>query len=77
MALVHARVFEEMKGLTADVKRDMARVLTDGVGRGLNPRDIARNHRPDRHREAPANRIARTEVTTALRRAKDGMKING
>jgi hypothetical protein len=32
MALVHARVFEEMKGLTADVKRDMARVLTDGVG---------------------------------------------
>lgn len=40
MALVHARVFEEMKGLTADVKRDMARVLTDGVGRGLNPRTL-------------------------------------
>lgn len=71
MALVHARVFEEMKGLTADVKRDMARVLTDGVGRGLNPRDIARNLTDQTGIEKRrANRIARTEVTTALRRAK-------
>ncbi|ALQ48073.1 Phage head decoration protein [Raoultella ornithinolytica] len=71
MALVHARVFEEMKGLTAEVKRDMARVLTDGVGRGLNPREVAQNLTEqvgiERRR---ANRIARTEVTTALRRAK-------
>ncbi|EKL0728836.1 phage head morphogenesis protein, partial [Enterobacter hormaechei] len=71
MALVHARVFEEMKGLTADVKRDMARVLTDGVGRGLNPLDIARNLTDQTGIEKRrANRIARTEVTTALRRAK-------
>ncbi len=71
MALVHARVFEEMKGLSANVKRDMARVLTDGVGRGLNPREVARNLTEqvgiERRR---ANRIARTEVTTALRRAR-------
>ena len=60
-----------MKGLTADVKRDMARVLTDGVGRGLNPRDIARNLTDQTGIEKRrANRIARTEVTTALRRAK-------
>lgn len=71
MALVHARVFEEVKGLTADVKRDMARVLTDGVGRGLNPLDIARNLTEQTGIEKRrANRIARTEVTTALRRAK-------
>lgn len=71
MALVHARVFEEMKGLTADVKRDMARVLTDGVGRGLNPLDISRNLTEQTGIEKRrANRIARTEVTTALRRAK-------
>jgi hypothetical protein len=47
----------------------MARVLTDGVGRGLNPLDIARNL-TTRPVERRANRIARTEVTTALRRAK-------
>lgn len=71
MALVHARVFEEMKGLTAEVKRDMARVLTDGVGRGLNPREVARNLSEQVGIEKRrANRIARTEVTTALRRAK-------
>lgn len=71
MALVHARVFEEMKGLTAEVKRDMARVLTDGVGRGLNPLDIARNLTDQTGIEKRrANRIARTEVTTALRRAR-------
>ncbi|MEG5768413.1 phage minor head protein [Enterobacter roggenkampii] len=71
MALVHARVFEEMKGLTADVKRDMARVLTDGVGRGLNPLDIARNLTDQTGIEKRrANRIARTEVTNALRRAR-------
>lgn len=71
MALVHARVFEEMKGLSAEVKRDMARVLTDGVGRGLNPREVARNltERVGIEKRR-ANRIARTEVTTALRRAK-------
>lgn len=64
MALVHARVFEEMKGLTADVKRDMARVLTDGVGRGLNPLDIARNLTDQTGIEKRRlNRIARTEVT--------------
>ncbi|SXD23778.1 gp6 [Klebsiella quasipneumoniae] len=71
MALVHSRVFEEMKGLSADVKRDMARVLTDGVGRGLNPHEVARNLTEQVGIEKRrANRIARTEVTTALRRAK-------
>lgn len=71
MVLVHARMFEEMKGLSAEVKRDMARVLTDGVGRGLNPREVARNLTEQIGIEKRrANRIARTEVTTALRRAK-------
>src|SRR5690606_35387429 len=37
MALTRSRVFEEMKGLSGQVKADMARVLTDGIGRGLNP----------------------------------------
>lgn len=71
MALVNARMFEEMKGLSAEVKRDMARVLTDGIGRGLNPREVSRNLTEQIGIEKRrANRIARTEITTALRRAK-------
>ena len=71
MALVHARMFEEMKGLSAEVKRGMARVLTDGIGRGLNPREVSRNLTEQIGIEKRrANRIARTEVTTALRRAR-------
>lgn len=71
MALVRARVFEEMKGLSAQIKADMARVLTDGIARGLNPREVARNLNEQSGVEIRrANRIARTEVTTALRRAR-------
>ena len=71
MALVNARMFEEMKGLSAEVKRDMARVLTEGIGRGLNPREVSRNLTEQIGIEKRrANRIARTEITTALRRAK-------
>ncbi|HFZ1094917.1 TPA: phage minor head protein [Klebsiella oxytoca] len=71
MALVNARMFEEMKGLSGEVKRDMARVLTDGIGRGLNPREVSRNLTMQIGIEKRrANRIARTEITTALRRAK-------
>lgn len=70
--LVKARLFEEMKGLSQQTKADMARVLTEGVGRGLNPREIARNLEAEaasigRNRAAT---IARTEVPTALRRAR-------
>lgn len=71
MALVNARVFEEMKGLTAETKKNMARVLTDGIGRGLNPKEVARNLRAQAGIEKRrANTIARTELTTALRRAR-------
>ncbi|WP_145531220.1 phage minor head protein [Yersinia kristensenii] len=71
MALTYARVFEEMKGFTAKTKQEMARVLTDGVGRGLNPREVARNLRDQIGIETRrANRIAQTEIPGALRRAR-------
>ncbi len=71
MSLVYSRVFEEMKGFTAGTKRNMARVLTDGIGRGLNPREVARNLRDQVGVETRrANTIARTEITGALRRAR-------
>lgn len=71
MALVRAREFEEMRNLSADVKANMTRVLTDGIGRGLNPRVVARQLTEQAGIEARrAHRIARTEIPTALRRAR-------
>ncbi|EGQ7677947.1 phage head morphogenesis protein [Vibrio parahaemolyticus] len=71
IALINARVFEEMKGLTAEVKANMTRVLTDGLARGLNPLEIARTLKATTSlSQSRANRIARTEITTALRRAR-------
>ncbi|EOL9041348.1 phage minor head protein [Cronobacter turicensis] len=71
LVLVRARTFEEMKGLSADVKQNLSRVLTDGIGRGQNPKEVARRIRDQVGIEqGRANRIARTEITTALRRAR-------
>lgn len=71
LSLLRARQFEEMKGLSGQVKADMSRILSDGMGRGLNPRDIARNLTEQTGIEARrGHRIARTEVPMALRRAR-------
>lgn len=71
LTLIRMRGFEEMKKLSETVKANMARVLTDGVGRGLNPREVARNLTEQVGlEEFRAHRIARTEITTALRRAR-------
>lgn len=71
MAIIQARVFEDMEGFTATTKSAMSRVLTEGIGRGLNPLTIARNLN-DRvgTEEGRARRIARSEVPMALRRAR-------
>lgn len=71
LALIASREFEEMKGLAGDLKANMGRVLTDGLGRGMNPREIAKRLTSQAGiEERRAERIARTEVTTALRRAR-------
>lgn len=71
VALIAAREFEEMQGLGAQTKKNMARVLTDGLVRGKNPRDVAKALvRQAGIEESRANRIARTEITGALRRAR-------
>lgn len=71
MGLLRAREFEAMKGLSDDIKKDMAQILTDGMGRGLNPRDIADNlvkQTPIEQRRA--HRIARTEIPQAFKEAR-------
>ncbi|AXF52977.1 MAG: hypothetical protein [Caudoviricetes sp.] len=71
LILLRAREFEEMKHLTSSIKADMARILTDGMARGRNPLDIARNLQEQTEIEDyRARRIARTEINTALRRAR-------
>ena len=71
VGLIRAREFEEVKGLSGQVKADMSRVLTDGIARGLNPLEIAHNLKEfEGIEQFRANRIARTEITTALRRAR-------
>lgn len=71
LSLLRARQFEEMKGLSGQVKADMSRILSDGMGRGLSPRDIGRNLTEQTGIEARrGHRIARTEVPMALRRAR-------
>ncbi len=71
MALLRAREFEEMQGLSAGIKADLSRILTEGIGRGLNPRDIARNLNAQTDISiARAHRIARTEIPNALRTAR-------
>jgi SPP1 gp7 family putative phage head morphogenesis protein len=71
IALIASREYEEMLGLGAEVKKNMGRVLTDGVARGRNPREVAKDlTRQLGIEESRARRIARTEITTALRRAR-------
>lgn len=70
-ALVGSRVFEEMKGFEGDTGRDLARVLRQAVQDGLNPRDVVGTIK-ERFgvSESRAKRIATTEISGALRRAR-------
>ena len=66
-----ARQFENMKGLTAETKASMSRILVDGFSQGLNPRDVARTLTEQAGIEARrGHRIARTEIPNALRQAR-------
>lgn len=71
IALIKTREFEEMKGFSGSLKADLSRTLTDGLARGLNPKQIADNLvAQGLTDDARGARIARTEVTTALRRGR-------
>ncbi|NYT54522.1 phage head morphogenesis protein [Eoetvoesia caeni] len=72
VALVRARAFEEMKGLAADVKARMGRILADGIGRGKNPTVIAKEltSQSEGISAGRARNIARAEIPMALRRAR-------
>lgn len=69
-ALVQSRVFELMEGFEGDTGRDLARVLREGIENGDNPLTVAETIRQRFGvSKSRAERIARTEITQAQRRA--------
>lgn len=71
VALIGARVFEEMDGFQGDTAVQLARVLRGAVQDGLNPLDVVGeiSRRFDVSKSRAAT-IARTEITGALRRGR-------
>lgn len=66
LSLLYAREFEEMKGLSATIKKDMAQILTGGMAAGQGPMEISRQMTAQLGIEKRrADRIARTEINSA------------
>ncbi len=65
--LLAGRVFTELKGVTEVMAQQVTRVLTDGLARGANPFEIARdlNNRVEKIGKTRARIIARTEIIRA------------
>lgn len=68
ISYIYARLFEDMKGFTADDKKNMAGILSRGMAAGNSPRVIAK----ELEKSGPAQdwrclRIASTEINNAYR----------
>lgn len=71
IGLVRARVFEEMRGLSDDMRGDLGSTLARGMAAGQNPRVIAKDIKARIGvSQSRANTIARTEITAALKNAR-------
>ena len=71
VALIGARVFEDMKGFEGDLGVQLGRILRGAVQDGLNPRDVVgelKNRFDISARRAAT--IAQTEISGALRRGR-------
>lgn len=66
MSMLYAREFEEMAGLAAEVKRDMAQILTAGMANGQGPMEISKQMTQQLGIEKRrADQFARTEINAA------------
>lgn len=71
LGYLRAREFEEMKGFSGDLKKTFRTALVDGMAQGLNPLTIAENIAATTDTSlVRARRIARTEITLALKRSR-------
>ena len=70
VGLVHARVFEEMKGLSDSTRVDLSSTIARGMIDGIGIRELTKNIK-DRVKVSfnRAQRIARTEILNAYRTA--------
>ncbi|WP_408954741.1 minor capsid protein [Natroniella sp. ANB-PHB2] len=64
LGLLYTRNFQELRGITEEVDQQVSRVLAEGMGQGLNPREIARNinDRVSKIGITRARTLARTEI---------------
>lgn len=70
-ALAGARVYEQMEGFAGDLATQIGRVMFSAVQSGENPRETAKRLRGRFGvSKSRAERIARTEITGALRRGR-------
>jgi SPP1 gp7 family putative phage head morphogenesis protein len=71
VALASSRIFEGMQGFNLDTSRDLGRVLSQAISDGRSPLQIV-GEISERFKVAKyrAERIARTEITQSLRRAR-------
>lgn len=77
IARVRLRAFEEMKGLTGDMRNNLRRILSDGVSRGVGPQSIARDIRKQLNTsQSRANTIARTEIGTSFRDSRRDLAVD-
>lgn len=66
LQLISTRAYDELRGVTQTMAKDMSRVLADGLSAGRSPRDIARTlAREVDVGRVRARRIARTEIVHA------------
>lgn len=71
VALMESRIFELMDGFEGDTGRELGRVLSQAVEIGQNPMEVKKTIRQRfRVSDTRAERIARSEITQAYRRAK-------
>jgi SPP1 gp7 family putative phage head morphogenesis protein len=67
VALAYTRVYDELRGITAQMDTQISRSLGEGLSQGLGPRQIAQsiNNRVDKIGITRARMMARTEVIRA------------
>lgn len=70
-AMIRARVFEEMEGFSGQAGNKLGRVLREGISNGRSPMSVKKDLQQRFGVNATrAERIARTEITQAHRRAR-------
>lgn len=67
MGAIYTRAFSDLKGITDEMDKQIARILTDGIRAGENPRKlaVAINNRVAKVGISRARTLARTEIVRA------------